>query len=271
MPSPRLPYFQENTLSISRSLLDHTAICPYTQEKAAFDIKHMKSNKIIQAVIMLLLLCNPSRLAAQQSEYFPLEKGTTWTYKGTVKWTESVNKIKKSKIIWKMRVEKRIKNGSFEIAVMKGHPSDLCWYEPGKKPSSYLIAWKDNKYYEIPISNDLNKLITDEAYLSTRADFNSLFLVVPLKKDMVFGNDPDIQRDGRMYEWAVDDEQRSKLLHVAGISKKKVFTKYILMYRTNPDHQIMEFVPSVGISSYFYRHYGTVSDVDVRLIVFRKK
>ena len=231
----------------------------------------MKLNKTIHAIIILLFLCNPSRLRAEASEYFPLAEGTTWIYKGTVKWTESVNKVKKSKITWKMKVEKRLKNGPFEIAVMKGHPGDLCWYEPGKRPSLYLIVWRDNKYYEIRVNNDFDKLISDEEYLSTKTDFNSLFLVAPLKKDMEFGNDPDIQRDDRMYEWVVDNEQRSRLPHVAGISGKKVFTKYTLMYRTNPDHQIVEFVSSVGITSYIYQHHGTISEVDVRLIDFRKK
>ena len=81
----------------------------------------------------------------------------------------------------------------------------------------------------------------------------------------------DIQRDDRMYEWVVDDEQRIRLPHVAGISGKKVFTRYTLMYRTNPDHQIVEFLPSIGITRYIYQHHGTVSEVDVRLIDFRKK
>jgi hypothetical protein len=230
----------------------------------------MKLNKTIYGIIILLLLCMRSQLFAQQSEYFPLAEGTSWIYKGAVKWTESVNKVKKSKITWKMNVEKRLKNGSYEIAVMKGHPADLCWYEPGKGPSRYLIVWKDNKYYEIRIYNDFDKLISDEAYLSTKTNFNTLFLVVPLKKDMEFGNDPDIQREDRMYEWVVDDEQRGNLSHVTGVRKTR-FTKYTLMYRTNPDHQIVEFVPQIGITHYIYQHHGTVSEVDVRLTAFRKK
>jgi len=220
--------------------------------------------------MIILLLCSPQRLVAQQPEYFPLAEGTTWIYNGTVKWTEAEDKIKKRRITWEMEVAKRLRNGPFEIAVMKGHPGDLCWYEPGKGPSSYLIVWRDNKYYEIRIYNDFDKLTSDEAYLSTKTDFNTLFLVVPLKKDMEFANDPNIQRDDRMYAWVVEDEQRGNLSHVAGVLKRR-FTKYTLMYRTNPDHQIVEFVPSVGITHYIYQHHGTVSEVDVRLTAFRKK
>jgi hypothetical protein len=196
---------------------------------------------------------------------------TTWTYKGTVKWTEAVNKVKKSEITWKMEVEKTLKNGLFEVAVMKGHPSDLCWYEPGKKPSRYLIVWRDNRFYEIRINDDLDKLIGDEAYLSTKVNFNTLFLVAPLKKDMEFGNDPGIQRDDRMYEWVVENEQRNNLSQVGGISEKETLTKYTLIYRTLPDHQIVDFVPSVGITRFIYVHHGTVSEVDVGLAEFRKR
>jgi hypothetical protein len=232
----------------------------------------MKLNKTIYGIITILFLCIPARLTAQQpKEYFPLSVSTTWIYRGTVKWTETVNKVKESKITWKMEVEKRLKNGSFEVAVMKGHPGDLCWYEPGKKPSRYLIVWRDNRFYEISINNDFGKLIGDETYLYSKADFSSLFLVVPLKKDMEFGNDPDIQRNDRMYEWVVDNEQRDSLSHVGGISEKKPFTKYSLIYRTLPDHQIVDFVPFVGITRFIYVHHGTVSEVDVRLAEFRKR
>ena len=164
-----------------------------------------------------------------------------------------------------MKVEKRIKSGSFEIAVMKGHPGDLCWYEPGKAPSSYLIVWRDNKYYKIRINNDFDKLISDDKYLSTKTNFNSLFLVAPLKKDMEFGNDPDMPRDDTFYEWVVEDEQKGNLSHVIGTSQRKTFSKYTLIYRTMPDHQIVGFVPFVGITRFRYVHHGTVSEADVHL------
>ena len=219
-------------------------------------------------LIILLFLCNSS--FAQQPEYVPMAAGTTWSFKGTVKWTELVNKIKQRKITWKMEVEKRLKNGSFEIAVMKGHPSDLCWYEPDKKPSRYLIVWRDNKYYEIRIDNDFDKLISDEAYLSSKTNYSSLFLAIPLKRGLEFGSDPDTPREGTFYEWFVEDEQRGLFSHVTGIPHGKYYQKFTLMYRTMPDHQMVEFVPFVGITKYSYQHHGTVSEVDVRLTEFRK-
>ena len=36
--------------------------------------------------------------------------------------------------------------------------------------------------------------------------------------------------------------------------------------RTNPEHEIVTFVPGVGITAYVYAHHGTVSEVNVRLV-----
>ncbi len=218
----------------------------------------------------ILLLSNVTSTVAQQSEeFFPLSAGNYWIFKGSVKWGDSEGQSKN--ITWKMEVIDRVKNGPYEIAVMKGHPGDLCWYEPGRKPSRYLIVWKDSKYYEVSIHNDFDKLVNDEAYLFSKTNFNSLFLVDPLKKNLEFGNDPDIHRDDTFYEWLVEDEERGSLSGIGGIPRREKVQKYTLVYRTMPDHQIVEFVPSVGITKYIYQHHGTVSEVDVRLTEFRKK
>jgi hypothetical protein len=44
--------------------------------------------------------------------------------------------------------------------------------------------------------------------------------------------------------------------------------QYQLVYRTLPDHQIIEFAPNIGITRYTYVHHGTVSETDLKLIEF---
>lgn len=41
-----------------------------------------------------------------------------------------------------------------------------------------------------------------------------------------------------------------------------------LIFRTNPDHQILEFTPGTGITAYVYSHHGTLAGVDVKLVSF---
>jgi hypothetical protein len=38
-----------------------------------------------------------------------------------------------------------------------------------------------------------------------------------------------------------------------------------LVYRTLPGHQVVEFVPEVGITRDSYVHHGTVAEADARL------
>jgi len=226
---------------------------------------------IIYAIMGIAILSHASRVAAQQiRDFFPLSEGNYWIYSGKVKWTESVGGIRETPITWKMQVTRRLKNGTYEVALIKGHPKDLCWYEPGQRPTDYLIVWKAQNYYLIYIDKDLDRLIGDESYLSGRADFDSLFLVDPLKQGLEFGMEIDDKRSDHMYRWLVNNEEMTRLPKVRGIDEQKAMKKYTLAYRTNPDHQIVDFVPSVGITRFIYVHHGTVSEVDVRLIEFGK-
>ncbi|MFZ4775826.1 MAG: hypothetical protein ACOYM3_10700 [Terrimicrobiaceae bacterium] len=43
-----------------------------------------------------------------------------------------------------------------------------------------------------------------------------------------------------------------------------------IAYRTTPDHQILDFVPGIGIVGFHYVHHGTLSETDLGLIGFRK-
>ncbi len=229
-------------------------------------------NVIIYAILSIVMLCNPSILAVQQTQdFFPLSEGNYWIYSGKVKWTEPVNEIKETSITWKMQITKRLKNGTYEIAILKGHPDDLCWYEPGQKPADYLVVWKSQNYHLIHVDKDLDKLISNESYLSSKVAFYNLFLVEPLKQDIEFGMEIDDKRPDHMYRWFVDNEEMTKPYKICGVDEQKAMKKYTLTYRTNPDHQIVDFVPSVGITRFIYVHHATVSEVDVRLVEFGRK
>jgi hypothetical protein len=58
---------------------------------------------------------------------------------------------------------------------------------------------------------------------------------------------------------------------VVGMKKGKAVNRFKLSYRTNPEHEIVHFVPTIGITKFTYVHHGTVSEADVRLIEFHQK
>jgi len=163
---------------------------------------------------------------------------------------------------WKMEVGRTMKVGKYDVAVMKGHPSDLAWYEKDKPRSDYLIVRDGTKYYSVD-----DAAISDPAALEPRLDFNSIFLELPPPKGCI-ARDPEIHRDDTMYCWAAGDAKKIRLESVLGVSPDKDLTAFEFTMRTNPEHAIVTFVPDIGATSYIYSHHGTVSEVAVKLVEF---
>ena len=61
--------------------------------------------------------------------------------------------------------------------------------------------------------------------------------------------------EGGRYGWSVDSEIEFKGL-----------LGWRLFFRTNPDHQFLDFVPTIGFSRYEYVHHGTVQNVTAELL-----
>ena len=226
---------------------------------------------LIIGTLLLLLGCN---LLA--GDYFPLEKGNYWVYRGETKFlvknpaTEK-NEPKTEVLTWKMEVVDTAERQLLFAALIKGAPYDLSWYEPGKTRGDYLIVRVGTATYY---------LLSGEAALAAWAKIKDetnnledlggeLFLDAPLMDGKVFGGDFANLARGR-YCWVVQSE-RSFDPHrfpVAGKIANPV--NYTLRYSTNPDHQIVDFVPSIGIVGFQYVHHGTLSETDLGLIEFGK-
>jgi hypothetical protein len=198
------------------------------------------------------------------SEPFPLRAGTYWIYKGVVKWTDSTvpSGVGEKVLSWKMEVVRRLTAGPYEVAVMKGHPSDLAWYEGDKKPSEYLIVRDGGKYYRIRDTN-----ISDAASLESKFDSEALFLLLPLPQGCL-APDPEVKRNDIMYCWAAATPRPVRIAGVPGVAPEKQFMSVDIGMRTNPDHEIVTFAAGIGITALIYSHHGTVSEVDVKLAEF---
>jgi len=111
----------------------------------------------------------------------------------------------------------------------------------------------------------MHAAITDSGKFSAPAqDFDELF-VLTLAKDKCWGG--DVEREDGRYCWRVEKEQTAKR-RIKGLAEHHPFTVYSIAYRTNPDHQILDIAPGLGITRFIYVHHGTVATVDIHLVKF---
>jgi hypothetical protein len=205
---------------------------------------------------------------------FPLTKGTYWIYQGPTKWSVvNSEKIEERMLTWKMEVVDTLQQGQNFIAVLKGHPSDLAWYEEGKERGDYLLIQKGlNQYYFA--FDKLMLAILDRAKsnksIEDLLDEDRLYIDLPLRPGKKWGDPDQVNRTDNAYCWYVQSEKRVNLNSIKGLFSHPSGTQYEMRYYTNPDHEILKFVEGVGITGFQYVHHGTVSETDLLLVEFHK-
>ena len=227
-------------------------------------------------LLLLLVVIGVAPLSAMAEkptyEGLSLRAGTYWIYRGVVKWTRmNSHEVREGVLSWKMDVVRSARVGRYEVALLKGHPADLAWYESGKPRGDHLIVRDAGRYYRLGLRDpgkELAALLSDVTQLESRLDSDALFLDLPLREGTCFGEDPDAKRDDMFYCWYVEKEMRRTLDGVKGISPTKQIVMFRLSWRSNPDHTFVDFVPGVGITRYVYGHHGTVSEADLRLVEY---
>ena len=219
--------------------------------------------------------------------YFPLEKGTCWIYRGETKFLVSkadateeekqkgvANEEKSEVLTWKMEVVDTLERPHVFAALIKGGPWDLAWYKPGKARGDYLILRiGDLRYYQYSgtkAQEVWDKLrVSDARYVPSDIEEGELMLDFPLAEGKVFGGDFSGYIRSR-YCWVVEGERKLDPKCFPGAKRFPKSIVYTLTYRTNPDHQFMDFATGVGIVSFTYGHHGTLAATDIKLIDFRK-
>src|SRR5216684_1367202 len=106
---------------------------------------------------------------------------------------------------------------------------------------------------------DLSNLLRDD----------DLFLRWPLQLGQKFCDSEGMARPDDWYCWVVESSRLSILQGITGVSSRKR-PEFVIAYRTNPDHIRFTFVPEIGLTTYEYRHHGTVADTELRLVEFHQ-
>lgn len=180
---------------------------------------------------------------------FPLAYQTQWHYRGTVRgdWTRMTAARSVSTT---MRVDSHVKVGRFEIAVVRGTPWEVSCFPrgSGRPPLTNVIVRDGSSYYHLQMQDPdpIMDVFHSEREVEEELQGNQPFLVMPMKGRTSIG----CETHSAMDCWTVEERNG----------------EFELTYRTNPDYEILDFQPGVGITRFRYNHNGSPCKIDLRLV-----
>ena len=200
--------------------------------------------------------------------------GTSWAYRGIVRWTHDVNKVSETKVDWKMEIQRLVRRGEYTGAVIRGFPGDLDWSDGHANPTdSLLVRFGQEKFYLISkerFASSLEMLENPNQSLQGLLSDGDIFLQLPLAQGKKYCDAENMARSDGHYCWIVESSESIDLADLSGGTIKGRGTGFRIRYVTNPDDLTYEFVPGVGVTRYEYHHHGTVADTELRLTEFRR-
>ena len=231
------------------------------------------------AFVPLFALCPLGASSAKregpeaEERFFPLEQGSTWVYRGTVRWFDPEKQQPSSEDVSIItKVERVYQKPEFAMAVLSGFPADLDWstgqVEP--KPSLLIETQKHEIFLDaLPPDFDYSKLEKDASTLDKFLSADNLMFRWPLEKGMKFGDAESVKRDDNHYCWVVAGRKTKNLGAIKGLPSREADV-FLLRFDTNPDDTSIELAKGVGILQYEYHHHGTVADTELALVEFHK-
>jgi len=235
-------------------------------------IRNLKS--ALRIVLLAALAANSAPQGHQENtDPFPMKEGTTWVYRGIVRWYDMQSqKTVTTKITSHSEVIRVIRRNGLEASVVKGFPADFNWSEGNARPHDWVfIRTEDDKLFwftdDGEVKDRLKRLDNSEDSLQGMLTDDDLLMRLPPKKGMKCCDEESRARTDDHYCWVVTSQREITLSGVKGVEPGKR-TAFLLQYVTNPDDTEFEFVPGVGFINYSYHHHGTVADTEMSLIEY---
>jgi hypothetical protein len=154
-------------------------------------------------------------------------------------------------------------------AVVRGWIQELAWYEPGRTPGFSLLLARNSRLYHMPTRDSSSAVASlAGAVESDSSPGQAWELVVDsgLAVGHIYGQDAERgNRPDTFYAWYVESRQAIRP-EAARSFLGPAAVQWRLVYRTAPDHQIVDIVSGLAITRYVYGHHGTVADTDVKLV-----
>jgi len=220
-------------------------------------------------LVLYFLGQNPN---AERHE-FPIEPGMYWIYEGNVVWPEpGATAVQRRQITWRMEITEVITRVWSTVAVVKGHPRDLVFFDPKREPrTSLLVSVNLQKYYLIEsdrVQAALNRLKDPTDLLTGLVRESELFLEAPISIGKRFCDTEMLTRTDDQYCWWVDEEREPTIKSIPGIQPGWDGPEYTMSFRSPSSSEFIGFAPGIGITSYDFSHHGTRSEVQLKLTAF---
>jgi hypothetical protein len=201
----------------------------------------------------------------------PVASQTSWTYTVDVAWTAAgKNTANRATLRWTTAVMDVAVADSAAVATVRGWPSELAWWEPGQVPRVSLLHCVGGRVYHVTPGPGaaVLPLIDSLLYRTRRPSLDDLILQLPLRSGLLYGRD-SLERTDTFYAWFVEGAEPAPP-QWRRFGPGLADSLYHLGYRTMPDHQIVAFLPGLGITEYVYGHHGTTAEADARLVDFHR-
>ncbi len=200
----------------------------------------------------------------------PFVKGTSWTYAGTVRWTDAASAIHSDHVRWVSEVVDAFDHGDVGGALLCGGVWDLPSWSREKRRGDYALVRVATRYYLVwgDARTTFAALKKSGAGALTKTFTQQPWFDTPLKKGNV-ARAPDMgRRDDTAYGWWVESAApvRSNVPGTTSVTRRG----YLLSFITLASGEHMTLVPGIGITSYAYVHHGTIAEAHLRLIAFRR-
>ena len=234
--------------------------------------RHAAALALVGWYLMAPLVTAMPRLVLAADEHkliIPLDKGTISIYSGTARWWGPTKPegygTKTSRIRnWQMNVVKTASRGDVTASVVQGFPDDLAWYGfdaiPPPANLSLIVQSSAGLFKKTISSDEAEQRVEDALNHKLKFDMDEDQM---LRFPVQVGDCLSIEPNALKY--------KSWCWHVRSAVKTKFGSGWELEYRSNPDQQLVDIVPGVGITRYMYHHNGTVADTDVHLVRLPKE
>jgi len=207
-----------------------------------------------------------------------LKPGNYWIYSGTAESADSSRpgespSVNRFPVRWKVEILEETARDDLRAYLVRGGFLDLTWFAAGRNRGDYLWIVYGGRFYVLQANPDLLKAFRDpKASLLEQIKREQPMIQLPLTDSSCaepLEEGDELKRDDLFYCWHFEDKTRIRLQAV-GLTKRNAEV-WSLWYRTNPDHQIVGFVPHIGFVSYDFAHHGTPSQAHVKLVAAHLK